>query len=52
MQVMAFTGFNKSMPWVRHFVEHMGVVVVKISSSVLGVASASVGARWRSRCSG
>ena len=23
MEVMAFTGFNKSMPWVRHFVEHM-----------------------------
>ena len=43
MEVMAFTGFNKSMSWVRHFVEHMGVVVVKISSSVLRVAGAGVG---------
>ena len=43
MEVIVFTGFSKSMPRLRHFVEHLGVVVVKISSSVLRVAGAGVG---------
>ena len=42
MEVIVFTGFSKSMQRLRHFVEHLGVVVVKISSS-LRVAGAGVG---------